>query len=138
MNVAESNLSRLAIALVVTVVVVGVGTFLTPWSAEYEVKTFARIACNDLIKLRKYKLDDKGAWEQQFVRKCIGAGVKLKPNQYAFEVKDVSNEGLWRCRVKVAWRSSTPWLALSAVFPEAPPLEYVNRVDKTYDVMNSF
>ena len=68
----------------------------------------------------------------------VRGGVQLKKGQYLFDLKDVPNEGLWRCRFKAAWRSSTPWLGLSAVFPDLPPLVYVNRIDRTFDIKNSF
>ncbi|MDP2344796.1 MAG: hypothetical protein Q8O67_27865 [Deltaproteobacteria bacterium] len=137
MNVAEGNLAKLIIALIIAAVVVVGGTVVTPWSAEYEVKTAAKIACSALIIVKKFK-DKDNTWEQTFIKKAQGAGVQLKKGQYLFDMQEVKNEGLWRCRFKAAWRSTTPWLALSGVFPEMPPLVYVNRIDKTFDIMNSY
>ena len=134
---AESNLSKLVVGTIILVVVVLGGTYLTPWSAEYEVKTAARIACSHLITVAKYN-DTKNPWEENFIRKSNAAGVRLKKGQYLFDMKEVKNEGVWRCHFKAAWRSSTPWMLVSAVFPEAPPLEYVNRIDKKFDIPNSF
>jgi hypothetical protein len=137
MNFAEGNISKLVIGTILTAVVVVVGTWITPWSAEYEVKTAARLACAQLIIVSKYK-DPNNPWEESFIRKSMAAGIRLKKGQYLFDIKEVKNEGLWRCHFKAAWRSSTPWMLLSAVFPEVPPLEYVNRIDKNFDIKNSY
>ncbi len=139
-HVAEGNLAKVIYAVVIFVVVVAVGTFMKPWLDEYEVKTAARIACNEIIKGTRYKLPEqvKNA-ENTFERKALMAGVHLKTGQsYVFEVSDISNEDLWRCHFKAAWKSSTPLLIVSALYPEAPPIQRVHRLDNTYDTKNSF
>ena len=136
MTVAESALSKIIYALLILAVVVGVGSFFEPWTTEYEIKTVSRIACNELIKTKKFKYELP--WEATFVRKTTAAGVTFRKGQYLFNAEPIQNLRLWRCHFKAAWRSSAPWVLLSALYPAMPPLEYIHRIDTEYDFNDSY
>jgi hypothetical protein len=127
-------LKKVVIFLVVLAAGVGIGTYLGPWTAEYDVKTAAKLACNTLIKNAKYNLPDDGKWRSDFERKARTAGVKLTKEQYAFSVERLGNIGFDRCNFKAAWRSTTPWLFVSDFFDGVPPLTLVHRLDTKHDV----
>ncbi len=129
-------IKKLIFVVLILVVVVGGGTCLQPWTTEYEVKTAAKIACNDYIRVVKGYGDPK--WAEGFVRRASIAGVKLKEGQYAFDFKDNPGASTHRCNYKIAWRSTTPWFGLSDFFPDIPPLRQVHRLDSFHELPKSF
>jgi len=135
MNVAvaaEGPLKKLIVALVIFATVVVIGTYSEPFSAEYEVKTAAKIACNTMVQDAKWTAQPgRNTWETTFVNKARGAGVTLTPEQYAFEIELGRNENV--CKAAVAWRSSTE-LILVGFLLDLPPMKIVHRLDINHTV----
>ena len=129
-------MKKLGAVIALFAVVVLVMTWLTPWTASYEVKTAAKTACNEVIKQKKGYGDDK--WAEVFMRKATAAGVKLKPGQFAFSAELLPNLGINRCHYKIAWKSVTPWVILSDLFDDLPPLTLIYRIDDVHEVNQSF
>jgi hypothetical protein len=132
---AEGPLKTLIIVLVLGAVALGLYTLSGPYSAEYEVKTAAKVVCNTIIQNHKYNKPDLNNWEQTFVTRARVAGVTLKPGQYAFEVKKDGEN--WECAIQVAWRSTTMVPFLSDYFT-IEPLNIVHRIDYTHKVKRSY
>lgn len=127
---------KLVAALIFLVLIILVGTWLTPWTAEYEVKTAAKTACNEVIKTKKGYGDPK--WTERFVRQSSTAGVKLKEGQFAFSAEILPNINKGRCHFKVAWKSVTPWLGVSDFFDDVPPLTMIHRLDAVHEIPLTF
>ncbi len=114
-------------------------TFWPPFAAKYEVQSAAKTACNQLTMQKKYEMNGGGKvnWELPFVKRCQTAGVRLKPEQYAFDVKLGNKTNPHVCTVNVRWRSTTTWFFISDYF-DLPPivqlqnLEFEHKVKTTY------
>ena len=129
-------MKKIILILVVAALVIAAATYLGPWATEYEVKTAARIACNDLI-LEK-RTGSTGKALEGFVRKSSTAGVKLKEGQYAFSLEESKGERLWRCHYKVAYKSSTPVFLIADFFTDVPPFTLVHRIDAVHEVRSTY
>ena len=115
---------------------IGVLTYLEPWTAQYEVKMAAKIACNTAAKGRVPMAGSQ--WEKDFVNAARRAGVKLTPRQYLFEVKRDPQNQLWRCRAQVAWKSVTSPAIIGDVLQEVPPLTLTHRLDFEHEVRDHY
>lgn len=126
---AAGPLKNLAIFLVVFAVVCAAGSYLEPFSRSYEIKTAARIACNELSTEKRFKQDTK--WQEHFVLAARRAGVDLKPGQYDFKMTltGQSND----CSVKIAWKESMP-IFLLGDFLDIKPYVFVQRLDQEFSV----
>lgn len=138
MNVAvaaEGPLKKLIFVLVAFAAVVVLGTYSEPFSAEYEIKTAAKVACNTMVQDAKWKEEVRNTWEKPFVMKARTAGVTLTPEQYAFEITTGRNENV--CKAAIAWRSSTPFILVGFLF-DLPPMKIVHRLDINHTVKSKY
>jgi len=135
---AEGPLKKLIFILVVFVVVVLVGTWLEPFAAEYEVKTAAKIACNDYMAMMRSNTPNANRqWETRFVQSARRAGVALKNDQYDFQAGNIADRQEITCRFIVAWRSVTPIILVGDVLG-LPPMSLVHRLDYVHKVKRNF
>ncbi len=135
---AEGPLKKLLVALGVFAVLVLVGTWLEPFSAEYEVKTAAKIACNDFMAIKRSNTPNApGTWEAKFLQQSRKAGVLLNSDQYDFQAGDISNRQEIKCHFIIAWRSVTPLLLIGELFA-LPPMTLVHRLDYVHAVKRNF
>jgi len=133
---AEGPLKKLVFFLVALVVVIAVGTYLIPFSAEYEVKTAAKVACNEYrMSARGGNADDR-SWETKFVARARVAGVQLREDQYNFTLSNDFDDAT--CRIQIKWIDKTTAILIGDIVTELPPLtilhsiDYVHRVKKKY------
>ena len=129
-------MKKLIMVLIAFVFVIAAGTWLGPWTAEYEVKTAAKMSCNDRIKEKQGFGDLKS--DETFIKKANVAGVRLKPGQFAFSVEEKRNLGLWSCHYKVAWKSSSAVFLIGDFLPDVPPLNLVHRLDAFHEIKSSY
>jgi hypothetical protein len=137
MNHADGNLAKLFYALLAVAVVLAVGTVMTPYVAQYEVKQAAKLTCTSFMRgARDIKAND---WRDEFVRKARMSGVQLKSDQqYLFAIEKQPNLNRWHCTFKVAWNSETPVFLIGQYLPNIPPLKITHRIDDAHDVAITF
>lgn len=130
---AEGPLKTTIIIVLVLAVVIAVGTYMDAFTRTYEVKTAARIACNELATEKRYQRPTK--WEDTFVRAANAAGVQLKPGQYDFKMSLTVEQNI--CEVKVAWRETMPIFLISDAL-DIEPISFVQRLDQKHAVKASW
>ena len=133
---AEGPLKKLIFVVVAFVVVIAVGTYLIPFAAEYEVKTAAKVACNDYrLVSRAGNVNDR-SWEKKFLDRARVAGVQLRDDQYNFTLS--TDLGDATCRIQIKWIDKTTAILIGDIVTEIPPLtllhsiDYLHRVKKNY------
>lgn len=135
MHVANGPLKTILILAVVLVVVVLGGTYFPgPFSAEYEVKTAARIACNEMLRARQEPEAVQRA-KDKFVLKAGAASVRLAPEQYLFEMSTVGEN--YECHFVAKWRSTTEIFLVGYLF-SIPPLQLVHHIDMVHKVLRKY
>ena len=130
---AEGPLKILIFAAVIFGAVVMAVTYSEPFSVEYEVKTAARTACNELSAEKRFNRPT--TWEKTFVQLARQAGVNLEPAQYKFDLQITTSTTI--CTAVVAWRSKTPIFLVSDAF-DSPPLNIVHRITVNHEVKRSY
>ena len=130
---AEGPLKTLVLALGVFVVVIALGTYATPFAAEYEVKMAAKTACNELRFATRSNSGDK-SWEKNFVSRARQAGVQLREDQYDFEIGVDLDSHDPTCRVIVKWRDSTEAFLIGGIVTELPKLTILHSLDFVHKV----
>ena len=137
MNHAEGNLAKLFYALLAFAAVLAIGTVVTPYVAQYEVKQAAKLTCTSFM--RGVRDINGNEWREDFVRKARMSGVQLKSEQqYAFKIEKQTNLNLWHCTFKAAWNSETPVFLIGQFLPDVPPLKITHRIDDSHDVSIKF
>jgi len=131
--VAEGPLKTLTIFLVIFLVVIAGITYSEPFASEYEVKTAARMGCNELINQTRYGRPT--GWEDIFIRRSNMAGVHLKKDQYDFKVEPQYDRFI--CKAAIAWRSQTEIFLLSQAF-DIQPMKIVHRIDFEHEIRKSY
>ena len=130
----EGPLKTLLLSLTALALVILVGTFIGPLLTEYEVKTAARIACNDYRKELRAG-EDKHEWEKTFVGAARRAAVQLQSNQYDFELGGDSE--VHTCRIRVKWFENVPVFLLSDA-TDIKPIKYLHSIDYTHSVKRKY
>jgi hypothetical protein len=128
---AEGPLKNIIIILIVAVVALAAITYSEPFGTEYEVKTAAKVACNQLVQDHIYKTPEKRSWEQPFLQRTRAAGVQLKKEQYSF-VATLTKQ-MNTCHAQIAWRSVTPVAFIGDILG-LPPLVIVHRINMKHEV----
>jgi hypothetical protein len=113
----------------VTVILLGAAlivgyTMLQPVILAYQVKTAARISCNQMIReVRTGQLGTKDSGWEKFFMSRAGAetGIKLKREDFEFDVDGKENpRGDLYCNAKIRVPTVTPWIGISEVM-DLPP-----------------
>lgn len=134
-EIARGNIAKLIGAIVIAAVVIGVGTYLTPWAQEYEVRTALNLTCADMMRLRL-----EGAMPED-----TKAQLKSRLNRAEVKVKDggmtVANKhvpGKFICEGKVVYDTSTPWIGITVLKPDIKPLKLHHVVVVKKDIADSW
>ncbi|HEY1099603.1 MAG TPA: hypothetical protein VGF99_11780 [Myxococcota bacterium] len=133
--IAEGPLKKLLFIIVAFALVILVGTWLEPFTAEYEVKTAGKIACNSILQNIRYNEPHRREWEATFVQKARVAGVMLTNEQYNFEPGTAYDD--MTCHFVVAWRSTTPLIFIGDLF-DLPPMKLLHRLDYVHKVKKNW
>ncbi len=152
---AHSNLKRLLWLVGGAVVALVVATWLTPFLQTYEIKTAAKLLCNDLIRAAKEKAaggptgSDVAFGEEEartrFLGRVRAAGIRfdagdIDPDCKAYIDKDQPHCISYRytfdkdnqqhvCRVHVRYRSDTQPALVGDVLQELPHLKLQHHLD---------
>lgn len=121
-EIAHGLLRNLFIFTLVAGAVIGGGTYLEPWAQEYEVKTAISMTCSDLMKVRHVGPANEEQRESLLGR-LRRAQVKFKPENVALSGGTNKQAGKLTCDGKVVYDTSTPWLAITTIKPDLPPLK---------------
>lgn len=135
MSTANGPLKSLAIfAVVSTVVILGGTYFPGPFTAEYEVKTAAHVACNDYINIVRFKRPDDRGWQRNFTALAGKAGVRLSEEQFDFKVV----EGVeLECHFRAKWRSQTDIILIGDILG-IPPIKLIHDLDMVHKVRRKY
>ncbi len=130
----EGPLKTLLLLLTSLGLVIVVGTVVGPFATEYEVKTAARVACNEYRSAVRGNADTR-SWETSFVSAAQRAGVTLGPNQHRFELGDDNEYAT--CKIRVKWFEEVPVFLLADAIDLKPikylhDINYLHRVRKKY------
>lgn len=130
----EGPLKTLLLLLATCVGIIAVATFLTPFSTEYEIKTAAKVACNEYAQEVRYKYPT--GWEDKFLRRASVAGVKLGPSQYNFEVEEDNVSMI--CNAEIKYRTSTTAAFIGDIVTEIPPLVQIRHIKFRHSVAKKY
>lgn len=137
-TVAEGRIQKLVLIVLAAAAVIGVGTWYPSFAQGYAVKNAGKLACNDQIKQFRYKSPGREeAWREPFLRRATIEGVKLKPNQYAFQVTHEPNVGEYVCKVHITYPYLMEWAFIGNVFaleplPGVKVLKFEHRVRQNF------
>jgi hypothetical protein len=128
---ARGTIGKLIGALVIGAAVVGIGTYMEPWAQEYEVKTALSLTCADMMKFRNLGPMPDDIREQLYGR-LRRAQVKAKPEAVTLSNAHVVAQQKFVCESKVVYDTVTPWLGITMLKPDIPPLKihHVVKVKK--------
>lgn len=134
---AESNLTKLIAVVVAVVVIIGVASFYPQFEQGYQIKTAARLTCNDLIKLKRFPNPAAPDPYEEFKAKAKRVKVKLDSSMYSFEVEDLRAEASHVCRVRVEYPVVVEWAFIGDIVREIEPYKFNKVVRLTHQVANS-
>lgn len=118
------------------VAVILVASFLPPFTQGYEIKTAARLACNDFIKQARYKTTGDPA--VKFLDAARRAGVKLDPKQFSFAVEEKRQDNAWVCHFRVRYPTRVEWAFIGQVFQELPQPIWGRDIALDHSVSNTY
>jgi hypothetical protein len=130
----EGPLKTLLLSLTALTLVVLVGSFVGPFTTEYEVKTAARVACNEYRQAVRSNSDTRD-WEKTFINGARQAGVQLGPNQYSFELGNDYEYAT--CKIRVKWFEQVP-LFLIADATDIKPIKYLHDINYEHRVRKKY
>jgi hypothetical protein len=128
-------MAYLFLAFVATILLM---SWWVPFSQGYEIKTAAKLVCNDFIKRARHPAANFADPSESFVAKARVAGVQLKPDQYSFKVEQDIPGAAWVCKVKVSYPITIEWALIGDVLQELPKysgrkvIKVEHRVSNTY------
>jgi hypothetical protein len=130
----EGPLKTLLLLIAACVGIITAATFLTPFGTEYEIKTAAKVACNEYAQEVRYKTPM--GWEAKFLRRASAAGVKLEPSQYKFEVEQDNVAMI--CNAEIKYRTSTTAAFIGDIVTEIPPLVQIRHIKFRHSVAKKY
>ena len=135
---ANGNLKKLVTLVVLVIAGIGVATWYEPFAQGYEVTSAAKLACNELVRNWKYKIENTdGVHIEPFIRRCTQAGVRLKPNQFKFTPSHDKQAGELVCKVHITYPTTTAWFLVGDIF-QIPPLEQRKVLDFEHRVRDAY
>jgi hypothetical protein len=140
-TVAEGRIQKLLFVVLAFVAVIGLSTWYPSFSQGYAVKNAGKLACNDLIRQTRFKVEgQEEQWREGFLRRASVEGVKLKPTQYTFNVSkervsDGSNE--FSCKVHITYPVTMEYAFIGGVF-DIKPIETVKVLKFEHRVRENF
>ena len=130
---------RILFVVVIVAIVAGFG-YLPLYEKEYKAKSYAKMACNEMVIYREYEGGDQYGettkWEPNFQRRLIGLKLPLDQDQYSFSVTKVGNDKV--CRIQLAFEQVGEWALISDFIDDLPELKTVHRLDFTHTVRKDY
>jgi hypothetical protein len=130
----EGPLKVLLLSLTALALIIVVGTFVGPFATEYEVKTAARMACNEYRNAVRANSDTR-SWETSFVAAARRAGVTLAHNQYKLVLGNDYDYAT--CDIRVKWFEQVP-VFLLADATDIKPIKYLHDINYTHRVRKKY
>jgi hypothetical protein len=131
---AEGAFKTLIIAVLVLAALIGIRTWLDPFTQGYEMQSAAKTTCNEAINLFRFGGEP---WEAKFVRRATQAGVHLEPEQYSFKVSPAPQTSEFICHARIRYPTKTEWWLVGPYFG-IPPLKWARVLEVEHRVRESY